>query len=270
MDYFKIAAVGCNTYHPNGIYLDRENGTDYHLFLFLKSNCKLLTDSGIIDINEPTFILFDKNVRQHYYSEREPYVDDWIHFDIDNSKEFFQKINIPFNTPMSIMGFREISQMLSDLYNESLLEGPHHKEIMDLKLRTLFYKFSDIYNIESTFSDKLNRYRSSFVSVRNRIYNLGITENKCTVGDLANELNLSISYFQHIYKQLFGVSVMQDIIKSRINYACYLLQSNSDSVTDIAFRCGYENKEHFTRQFKSVTGITPKQYRYSKQTQKSS
>lgn len=265
MDFFRIDAIGCNTRHPNGIYLDRKNGMKTHLFLCIKSKCRLLINDSFINIEEPTFILYDKNVRQCYTSNNEPYVDDWIHFDLNDSQNFFNSINIPFNTPMTIMSFREISQMISDLYIESLQEGPHHTEIMDLKLKTLFYKFSDIYNIESTFSEKLNRYRLNFISIRNQIYNPGAIDEKLSVSDIAAKLNLSVSYFQHIYKQLFGVSVMQDIIKSRINYACHLLQSNSDSITDIAFQCKYENKEHFTRQFKSVMGVTPKQFRNAKQ-----
>ena len=91
---------------------------------------------------------------------------------------------------------------------------------------------------------------------------LAVSDNLISnVNEISAGLNLSTSYFQHIYKQLFGVSVMSDIIRSRIEYACYLLSNNADSISEIAFRCGYENKEHFTRQFKEITGFTPRQYR---------
>lgn len=258
---FEITFMGRNSYHPNGIYIDRPNGTDNHLFLFIKSKCKLLVNGGLIDITKPCFILYDVYAPQLYYSENEPYSDDWIHFSYGDSHSFFKDLDIPFNTPMFIMGTKDISDMISDLNTEYLQIGPHHSEIMDMKLRTLFYKFSDIYHTESSFSDKLNRYRQIFNDIRNKIYDYGTFNKDCSVGDIASELNLSTSYFQHIYKELFGVSVMQDIIKSRIDYACYLLQNNYDSITDIAFRCGYENKEHFTRQFKLITGYTPKKYR---------
>ena len=260
-NHFTLDSIGCNTEHPNGIFINRPNGTINHLFLYIKSPCKLLVDNDFIDINEPTFLLYDTFSPQSYYCNTGSYIDDWMHFTGADSHDFFSKINIPFNTPMVIYNAKDISSMMSDLYREYRQSGPHHDKIIDLKIRTMFYKFSDIYNIESNFSDKLNRYRRDFNDIRNKIYNYGNFDSSSSVGDIANSLNLSTSYFQHIYKQLFGVSVMQDIIKSRIEYACYLLQNNYDSISDISFRCGYENKEHFTRQFKSLTGYTPKQFR---------
>lgn len=260
-DLFNIQAMGCNTLHPNGIYINRPNGVDFYLFLYIKSKCRLLTDGDFKDITEPSFILYDIHTPQSYYSENSPYMDDWIHFTGPDCHNFFKSLNIPFNTPMVIMNAKDIALMLTDLHTEYLQSGPHHSEIIDLKIKTLFYKFSDIYNIESNFSDKLNRYRRDFNEIRNRIYNYGSFDKSASVSDIAAGLNLSTSYFQHIYKQLFGVSVMQDIINSRIDFACYLLQNQYDSISDIAFRCGYENKEHFTRQFKLVTGYTPKQFR---------
>ena len=75
---------------------------------------------------------------------------------------------------------------------------------------------------------------------------------------------LCVSYVQHIYKELFGVPVIQDIIRSRIERACYLLTMTPDSVAHIAESCGYENVEHFNRQFKEITGFSPNQYRKKK------
>ena len=37
-----------------------------------------------------------------------------------------------------------------------------------------------------------------------------------------------------------------------------------DSVAHIAESCGYENVEHFNRQFKKITGFSPNQYRKKK------
>lgn len=263
---FDIQAMGCNSQHPNGIYIDRPNGTDNYLFLYMKSKCRLFADGEFIDISEPSFVLFDIHSPQRYYKKDGPYVDDWIHFTGSDSTSLFRELDIPLNKPMVIVNAKDISLMINDILLEYLQSGPHHTTIIDLKLRTLFYKFSDIYHIESTFSDKLNRYRRDFNDIRNRIYDYGTFDKASSVSDLAGELNISTSYFQHIYKQLFGVSVMQDIIKSRIDFACYLLQNNYDSISDIAFRCGYENKEHFTRQFKMITGYTPKKYRENGQT----
>ena len=69
----------------------------------------------------------------------------------------------------------------------------------------MFYKFSDIYHAEIKCSDKLNRYRHDFNEIRNRIYAFQPDNLISNVNEISAGLNLSTSYFQHIYKQLFGV-----------------------------------------------------------------
>ena len=67
------------------------------------------------------------------------------------------------------------------------------------------------------------------------------------------------SYFQHIYKELFGCSVVTDMINRRLEYAKYLLQNSSLSIAAISKMCGNENDTHFMRQFKCFVGVTPNQ-----------
>lgn len=51
------------------------------------------------------------------------------------------------------------------------------------------------------------------------------------------------------------------MIKTKVEKAKMLLVSTDLSISDIAYACGYENVEHFCRQFKRASGRTPKQYR---------
>lgn len=258
---FELHRIGYNFVHDNGVNIDRPNGTNDYLFLYLKSDVSILTADGTITVTEPSFILYEKGYPQKYYDETGPFINDWMHFDRPDAREFFRELDIPVNRLMVIHNSKDISAMLHDLRVESKQQGKYHREILDSKIKVMFYKFSDIYHEEIKFSDKLNRYRRDFNEIRNRIYTFNPDNIISGVSEIASSLNISTSYFQHIYKQLFGVSVMSDIIKSRIEYACHLLSSKSDSITEIAFQCGYENKEHFTRQFKEITGYTPRQYR---------
>lgn len=81
---------------------------------------------------------------------------------------------------------------------------------------------------------------------------------------MAKRLNLSASYFQHSYKNLFGVSVMNDVITSRIAHSKILLSGTDFSIKKIAELCGYEYDVYFMRQFKKRTGMTAREYRKMK------
>jgi AraC family transcriptional regulator of arabinose operon len=72
---------------------------------------------------------------------------------------------------------------------------------------------------------------------------------------------MSMSSFQHTYKQMFGVNVMTDIIHSRLQYAKALLATTDLTLDSIAAQSGYSNAFHLMRQFKAKLGLTPTEYR---------
>ena len=104
-----------------------------------------------------------------------------------------------------------------------------------------------------------NSYYYSLIRIRNKIYSSA--QDKIKIEDLAGELKISRSYFQHMYKKQFGVCIMDDITNSRLHYAKYLLRSTDMSISEIAFGAGYHNAVHFMRLFKKYTGMTPSVYR---------
>lgn len=258
---FKINRTGYNYTHASGISVERPNGSSDYLLICFRTPTEVICNNEAIQLYEPCLILFDKGSPQIYHHLEIPFVNDFIHFDIAaNQTAFIKELELPLNTPIFIQNIRTISSRIQNLMHEFYKKGNHSEEIIDLGLRALLYSLSDIYHDESKLSEKLNRYRGVFNEIRSEIYSYkeGVDMN---VDQYAHRLSLSTSYFQHIYKKLYGVPVTHDLIQSRIDYACTLLLSNYDSIIDISRRCGYESPEHFTRQFKSVTGMSPRKYR---------
>ena len=77
---------------------------------------------------------------------------------------------------------------------------------------------------------------------------------------MAETLSISPGYLQMIYKKSFGTSCMEDVINSRIRLAKEYLIHGPHTVAEVAYRCGYHNVEHFSRQFRQITGFTPKKF----------
>ena len=145
---FELHRIGYNFVHENGVNIDRKNGTDDYLLLYLKSNVTILTEEGEITTAEPSFILYEKGFHQKYYDREGPFINDWMHFDREDAKEFFQSIDIPVNKLMVLQGAKDISAMIQDIRVESKQQGKYHKEVLNAKISGMFYKFSDIYHVE--------------------------------------------------------------------------------------------------------------------------
>ena len=80
---------------------------------------------------------------------------------------------------------------------------------------------------------------------------------------MSEELHLSAGYLQALYKKLFGSSCMDDVITGRLRRAQDQLIYTTKSIQEIAESCGYNNVEHFCRQFRQYIGCTPGQFRKS-------
>ena len=179
----------------------------------------------------------------------------------DEIEILLEDLNIPCAEPVVIYNTIELSDLWHLADSEFHQSGKHKKELLDMKMRALIYKFADIIQSESATPSKFNQYRKAFGELRNSIFSGNNAAAITDITRLATSMNMSLSYFEHVYKELFHVPVSKDIIKSRTNYARYLLRSTNNTIQDIAQYCGYENVEHFNRQFKATVGYTPTQFR---------
>jgi len=81
------------------------------------------------------------------------------------------------------------------------------------------------------------------------------------VATLAKLCHLSVPQFHREFKNNFRMTPRQFLIRLRIHDACGKLTNRSLSVSEVAFRCGFNDQNYFARQFKQVMGLTPSRFR---------
>ncbi len=81
------------------------------------------------------------------------------------------------------------------------------------------------------------------------------------LADLANLLGMSQFHFSHLFKRSLGIAPHQYLLQQRVERAKQLLKQTDQSIIDIAFLCGFNSHSHLSKQFRQLTGITPKAYR---------
>lgn len=82
-----------------------------------------------------------------------------------------------------------------------------------------------------------------------------------SVNAIASELNMSPHYLSDLLRSRTGMNTQQHIHAFLIERAKSMLVTTRLSVSEIAYRLGFEYPQHFNRLFKSKTGITPSEYR---------
>lgn len=77
---------------------------------------------------------------------------------------------------------------------------------------------------------------------------------------LAHLAGMSPKYFCRFFQAVIHRTPIDYLNYYRIERACYLMETEDISVTDAAYRCGFNDSSYFVRSFKKYKQITPKQY----------
>lgn len=100
----------------------------------------------------------------------------------------------------------------------------------------------------------------------NRYIEENISE-ELTRDQIAKMVCLSPAYLSRLYSQETGKSLSAYILEVRLRTMKNLLEQTSLSITEIAYRIGYTNLPYLCSLFRKQTGMTPMEYRKSKQNQ---
>jgi AraC-like DNA-binding protein len=103
-------------------------------------------------------------------------------------------------------------------------------------------------------------------------FHLGTVENASTyilenfdqdisLQQLAKHCLVSPFHFSRIFKSIMNVSPHQYLTEVRLNHAKVLLTTTDQSITDIAFTCGFNSVEHFATAYRQRFAISPSNFR---------
>ncbi|MFW5804044.1 MAG: AraC family transcriptional regulator [bacterium] len=81
-----------------------------------------------------------------------------------------------------------------------------------------------------------------------------------SISQLADIACISERQFQRIFKNCFHTTPLYYINSLRLRDSKYFLAEKKYSIAEIAYKCGFDNPNYFTRAFKKEFGIPPTKY----------
>ncbi|MBL8210402.1 MAG: AraC family transcriptional regulator [Bryobacterales bacterium] len=85
------------------------------------------------------------------------------------------------------------------------------------------------------------------------------------VEDLAALAGMSAPHFTRLFRRAFGTSPIDWLRRERINQAKRRLGETADPIEWIAGQVGYHDRFFFSKDFKRITGMTPREFRRREQ-----
>ena len=255
---FHLLYGGCHARHNPPFELSRPNGLDHFILLLVKTRAEFHIGDTILLSSPDSAVIIRPHTPYSYTSPDSPYADDWIHFTCAPA-DFPETARIPLNTFIPQENISRFTTFLEQiLWEQNYAPEEYRTDNVNALFQVLMR------NIALSCQEQGNRmaYNPYRTRLRNlRLSLLAAPYEKYEIKELAEQMGVSISYFQHLYSDIFGISFRADLISMRIEYAKELIQNTNLTMDEIAEQSGYTSEVHFYRQFRKETGFTPAYFR---------
>ena len=218
-----------------------------------------------IPVNQFSISFAPEFLSDFYKSQRKnsnTLLDDPFNLD-DHSESFFLETIYPFSGDMKYNILHLKNQLEQDSPDDLLVnEYLHHCLINYFKIyhKEISNKSENLSFLnKSTKIEILKRltFAKEYISSN---YNKNIE-----LEDIAQTACLSVNHLLRTFKQAYGISPHQYLMKVRINRSKYLLRNTRYTLNEIVEIVGFECPSSFIRLFKTMNSITPGKYRLSLQ-----
>ena len=86
---------------------------------------------------------------------------------------------------------------------------------------------------------------------------------KITVDEICQKLNYSKTYISKIFNKTCGCTIIEYYTQLKITEAKKLIRENTYSITEISNQLYFNDPHYFTRVFKKITNMSPRDYQHS-------
>ncbi len=204
------------------------------------------------------FLIFPGQINTYFADKTLPWEYVWIEFDGLRVKEALDLTGLSPNAPV----YRPHSKDTREQMMNEMLYIIHHARETPFHLIGHLYLFLDYLTQSAKITVPVQSSKMSDYYMKEAInYIEQNFQNNITIEDIAAVCGINRSYFGKIFRNSIGRSPQEFLMNYRMVKATELLKLTSLSIAEIGSAVGYENQLHFSRAFKTVYGISPREWR---------
>ncbi len=169
---------------------------------------------------------------------------------------YSQKVRFCSRLKLKANEFKAVENMITDIIEHYDKKDIGWKDYVSSSFMLLCIALSRLYN------GQVNAYDNEFIKLADAI--AYIENNYCgdiSTHGLAAMSGYSERQFLRLFKSVFSTTPNLYILNLRIKKAQQLLKSSNLTIGEIAWNCGYDDHNYFSRIFKKHTDMTPSEYR---------
>lgn len=234
---------------------------DHYLIHYIRSG------QGIFQVNKRVYplhkgqgFLICPNVVTFYQADQDdPWHYSWVGFHGQRAESYLKSANLTQENPI-------FHYERDDFFKECLTQMVDATKItrgQDLHLKGLLYlflaKLIEKGNSDLLFDDNLSK-KELYIRKALEFIQMNYSH-KISIRQMASFIGLDRSYLCYLFKRQMKMSPQEFLINFRIKKACHLMHNNLLSLGDISRSVGYEDPLQFSKVFKKIQGLPPREFR---------
>ena len=206
------------------------------------------------------FLIFPGQITTYVADLDDPWEYTWVEFDGLRAHESLSLAGISGSQPIYTARSPEAGRLLQD----EMLYIVNHADASPTHLIAHGFLFLD-----QLVQSSANRHPPGEYRLRDFYIKEALTfieqnfQRDISIEEIAEVCGLNRSYFGKVFRGAVGESPQAYLLHYRMARAAQLLKETRLSIGEIAREVSYDNQLHFSRAFKNVHGVSPREYRAS-------
>ena len=261
----------CDCMTADKSFFHSERIPDYNTLIYVIKGTMYISEDGTdYEVGEGELLFLKRGLR-HYGVKETRSGTKWyfVLFHLDDPDEgipLFEPNSAPLMPGQPLYCFETLPKKLSGLKNgqieRSFSDFVDYCRVGDdlkrMKINGMFYSLLADIALEK-YADKYD-YSLSY---RIRSWLEKHYDEPFSAQKLEKEFFLGYKRMAAVFKEEYGISMQQYHNKQRMQMAANLLKTTALPVGDIAAKLGFDDRLYFSRCFHAFSGVSPKEYRQS-------
>lgn len=269
------------------IYINEPNHTDLNMYRCGIEDCEgghswgpavrdhyiihyVLGGKGIYQVNGITyelakddgFLIRPGTVVFYQADGREPWSYGWVGFHGLKAEAYLKQAGLDERNPL-------FKYDRDDFLNACLLRMIDTKELScgrEIRLLGLLYEFLSqlIESADRRLSEKGGDRKEEYIKKAIEFVRMNYSR-KTGIAEIAHSIGLDRSYMYSLFNEYLKMSPQEFLISFRIEKACELMGGSGLSISEISRSVGYDDPLVFSKAFKNIKGLSPREYRKVRQ-----
>ena len=204
------------------------------------------------------FLIVPKQINTYIADVNTPWEYTWLEFDGLHVKQYLESSGLTINQPVYRSEFPELREQMK----REMLYIVDCDDVSDFHLLGHLYLFMDyltrsVRNVPLIGSSRLRElYVREAVSFMEKNF-----KNEISIEEIAKSLGLNRSYFTRIFRLATGKTPQTFLMNYRMIKAAELLTLSDLRISEIGEEVGYSSQINFSRAFKNIYSVSPREWR---------